>query len=216
MPAITLFIYQNMVILLTLFIFSARINHKFYGMLFVIKEGDIFMNATLTFEQLLYLPNRILEESKKYTDDNQLLSKKVCSKYNQKELYTLIRNYIERFKDSKYLYHYSITDNIKVTSTYGEIVSAKNKRITDPVGDLVRKHLDQQLWVDQTYNTLIQAAPKLTRDEAIYFVEAFFNENSEEKISEMLGINRSKLRNTIKASCLVKIGSELNLLNEEE
>lgn len=168
------------------------------------------MDLDLTFEQLVEFPNQIIEQTRKYGEVLDYLSKEEMNKYDYKMILEKITNSMAKFKDAKFKYKFPLEDSISIPSSVG--IKIPSKKISDKVGDAVSNYVDKQLWVKQIYYALLKAAPKLNRTEAIYFVDSFFKGYSEEVISEKLRMNRVTLRNKVKKSCIIKLWIELEPL----
>lgn len=161
----------------------------------------------LTVEKLLALPNDILRitQENKYIN---LLSKETIDKFYHQEMKKELMDYMQRFNDLKYLYTSSKDYSLKSVS-YTNENKTKNKSNKSVVEEFVSKKVDNEKFVEKVYNHLISLSHKLNFDEQKYFVETFFKNESEESISEKLGICRKTLQN-IKKSCLVKMYLEIN------
>lgn len=168
------------------------------------------MELYLTFNKLVELPDRILEQTKDYGDVIDYLSPMEMSHYDYKEILDTITYLIAKFKDAKFKYNFPVENSIKINSSVGINVNSKN--ISDKIGDIVANRVDNQLWVKQLYCALLNAAPKLNRDEAICFVYSFFKNKSEEFIAEYLKMSRLTIRNKVKKSCVIKLWIELEPL----
>lgn len=168
------------------------------------------MELDLTFNKLVELPEQIIEQTKKYGDIIDYLSPVEMSRYDYKDALDVITHLITKFKDAMFIYNFPVENSIRINSLVGINVNSKN--VSDKVGDIVANHVDKQLWVKQLYYTLLQAAPKLNKNEAIYFVDSFFKKQSEESIADTLMISRLTLRNKVKKSCIIKLWIELEPL----
>lgn len=168
------------------------------------------MYTDVTFEKLVDLPNQIIEQTKQYGDVLEYLSNEEMSHYNYKDILDNINLLVFKFKDAKFKYNFPLENSIKITSSFDSNINSRN--FTDTVGNMVSNYVDKQLWVKQTYYALLEAAPRLNRCEAIYFVDSFFKGFSEEIISEKLNMNRLTLRNKVKKSCIIKLWIQLNPL----
>ena len=74
--------------------------------------------------------------------------------------------------------------------------------------DLVANNIEKQKWLTKFYKRLESISFKLTNEEIKYLVGTFFKGQSEEVLSENMGICRNTLRK-IKKSCLVKMWIEM-------
>jgi len=168
------------------------------------------MELDLTFNKLVELPERIVEQTKDYGDVIDYLSPLEMSNYDYKEALEIITHLIRKFKDAKFKYNFPIENSIRINSSVG--INLNSKNLSDKVGDVVANHIDNQIWVKQLYCTLLNAAPKLNRKEAIYFVDSFFKGMTEDCIAEHLRMSRLTLRNKVKKSCIIKLWMELEPL----
>lgn len=171
------------------------------------------MNKEVTFNELSQFTDNFLKVSDSRNCDVDILTKEMRDIYDYKILIPKITEFIEKFKDSKYIGKLSITDNIKLIPTYGINIHAN--RLKDKVGDTVGWYIDTRKWAKNTYNMLLDFAPKLTYNEAVYFIDYFFRKYSEEHIAEKLNMGRNTFRNQIKQSCIVKIWLEFGDIIEK-
>lgn len=175
------------------------------------------MEIDLNFEQMLNFPDKLKQESNKYSDLNGLLSENIIKKYDYVTLELKIKRCIINFQDARYLFersNSSAADNIRITSSYTNFV--KSNHIVDAVCEIVRKYNDRKMWAKKLYSTLLYTAPKLTYFEVVYFVDRFFYKMSEDAISKKLFVSRNYLRDKIRPSCLIKIWWEAAAVIEED
>ncbi len=155
----------------------------------------------LSLTMLLEMPNKILDNSK--NEKNRfinLLSEDVCNIYYYTELKSDLRKYFDDFNDFKYLF----SNNYKTTSNYCLKEEKFTNYFKDKISNFVEKQINHEKYILKTYNQIMEFSSKITYQEAIYFVEAFFARKSDEYISEELGISRNGLQR-IRKSCLVKM-----------
>lgn len=170
----------------------------------------IHINNLLTLENFLELPNLVLKisesEENEYLD---LLSVTKCNQYYYSDLKKDLKEYIRKFNDVKY--NYGIGEEIWIKSSNFDIKENKITRSNnDKVSSYVNTKIDNELFAVDVYNKIISLAHKLTKYEALYFIEAFFKNSSDEYISEKLKISRNGLQR-IRKSCLVKMFLEFKL-----
>lgn len=170
------------------------------------------MNNALSFDKILDLPNEMLRTAEKYNDYAELLRKKVYQEYDSKTLKDDIMKKIDKYKDTKYLYNYSVESLIKITPKYELKESTTSNTSSSVVENIVTRSVDQHLWIECFYETMLVVAAKLTTQEAIYLVDSFFGNKSEDFIAEKLMVCKMTLQN-IKKSCLVKTWIELKTLD---
>ena len=163
------------------------------------------MENVLTFNDIIELPNEIIHNAEKYSDFNDILNKELCSTYDLKEIKDKIEKLFDKFKEIKYLYNYSF-EEIKITPSYELKENAFTRNISSPFENAVINDLDKHLWIQKFYNQLVSVSNILTIEEAIYLVNSFFCNKSEDVIAEKLGITTRTLYN-IKKSCLIKVWS---------
>lgn len=168
------------------------------------------MGNQLTLNMLLDLPHDVLKISNKIDSYLDLLSDDICREYYYTDLKKDLIKYFNKFKDVKYKYKYCENFNLKSNSNYEVEGVFGNNIISDKVGNYVAKNIDLEIWTLDFYNNVVSIAHKLTYQEAIYFVDTFFANKTEEQISEKLSICRKTLQK-IKKSCLVKILLEFDL-----
>lgn len=173
------------------------------------------MDFTLTLDKILELPNDILKASEKYNEYSELLRKKVYDDYDFKELRENIEEKFDKFKDAKFLYNFPVESNIRTTPTYQVREGSTSNTPISKVEQAIVKKVDNQIWMNEFYNSLMTVAAKLTLQEAYYLVDSFFSHKSEEIIAEKLGICKMTLQN-VKKSCLIKLWIELRTLDEED
>ncbi len=171
------------------------------------------MVDSLSFDDFLNLPKSVLQTAQEHDEYASLLSDSFIHECYQRNMKTEISAYVQRFKDAKYMYSYQ---GVCFSNYRYDSVSHQNTAcISDPVGRYVTRFIDNSLWVEKFYQCICRVSYKLTMQEAIYFVDTFFAEHSEEMISEKLGICRVTLQK-IKKSCIVKIWLELESLKLKE
>ncbi len=160
----------------------------------------------LSFDDFLNLPKQILLTAQEHDEYASLLSETFIHQYYQKKMKQEIYRSVEKFKDAKYFY--SCDSDYSPSYSMDASLFRKKGEVADPVGNYVSHLVDDSWWVEQFYQCICKVACKLTMQEAIYFVDTFFGERSEEFISEKLGICRVTLQK-IKKSCIVKLWLEL-------
>ncbi len=164
------------------------------------------MNNIITFDMILELPKDLLKHTEKYNEFSEILSKSKCSKYDCKQLRENVEAYIEHYKDVKYFHKFPM--DIVISSPKFESVHFNSTKTSDPVSSIIKRKVDEEIWISMFYNYMFIVASKWTLQEATYFVDAFFGNKSEEMIAEKLGICKNTLLN-IKKSSLVKVWLEL-------
>ncbi len=167
----------------------------------------------LTLDKILDLPNEVLKTSKKYDEFSEPLRKSVIDQYNIKEIKEEITKKFNKFKDAKYYYNFQLEQLINLVPDYALKDYETSKSTESSVENIVQKQEDGKIWVSIFYKTLIHVSAKLTLNEAIYLVDSFFRNKSEEFIAERLHICKQTLQG-IKMSCLVKVWLELKTLND--
>ena len=172
------------------------------------------MDYSLTLDKILELPNDILKNAEKYDEYSELLGKIILEDTNIELIKSKVINYFNHFKEIKYLYKFPI-NNIKITSSYEIHEGTRPKKTTSAIEQLVLSRTDEELWAENFYEAIITVSRKLTLQEAIYLVDSFLGNKSDEFISEKIGICRNTLQK-VKKSCLVKIWSELKFLDLED
>lgn len=172
------------------------------------------MDSTLTLDMIFNLPNEILDTSKKYKEMSEMLSISICNKYDTKELTGKINNMFVIFKNVKYFYNFSVESSIKITPTYQLSEGSRQRSNASQVESIVTREVDSIIWATKFYDTVIFAAKKLTEEEATYLVNSLIKNKSESAIADILGVC-TKTVHHIKKSCLIKIWSELEPLENE-
>lgn len=161
----------------------------------------------LSIKDFVELPDIMLDNSKnvKYI---QLLSEQTVSYYYYTDLKKDIANILKKFKDSKYII--SLSDDFTLKSNVNNFEIARSRSIhNDKVGNFIEKKIDLNIWSKDIYNILIYLSEQLTFQETMYLIATFFEDKTEEEVSEKLDICRKSLYK-IKKSCLVKIKLELD------
>ena len=168
----------------------------------------------LTLDKILDLPFEVLKKADKYNEYSQLLEKDFYEKYDVIQIKDEITSKFNRFKTAKFTCNLSAANsNIKVTPNYQYREGTSSNKISDPVGDLVRDFVDNQIWFVKFYDCVCNLASKLTIEEAEYFVDTFFSNRTEDFISEKLAISKGTLQK-IKKSCLMKTWIEFQALEQ--
>ena len=159
--------------------------------------GVVFINNAF-----FSLQEEVLKISKECEYSN-LLSKNMIDTYYYLEMKKDIAKVFTKYNDVKYLIGHSSHYGLSSTSFDTERVSTSKKN-SDMVSNYVMKNIDLEIWAQDFYDIIISISSKLTLQEAVYLVDAFFANKSEEMISEKLCVCRKTLQN-IKKSCLVKL-----------
>lgn len=136
---------------------------------------------------------------------NNLLAKDLCEEYDTKTLKKEIVKKFQKYREVIYMMQWkdSLGSNYRVE----ESLSTKHY-VTDKMTDLVANNIEKQKWLTKFYKRLESISFKLTNEEIKYLVGTFFKGQSEEVLSENMGICRNTLRK-IKKSCLVKMWIEM-------
>ena len=120
----------------------------------------------------------------------------------------------KKFQAAKYLNKFPMNTSRNSSFIYDVCNTAKQNTTRSCVENAVQNHIDKELWITLFYNNIMLLANKLTREEAIYFINTFLLHKTEEKIAESLEICKTSLQK-IKKSCLVKVWIELKEFSEE-
>lgn len=175
------------------------------------------MDLTLTYNELLNFPDEFLKESSKYYEVSELISKTECDKYNTKELKEKVEARFKKFKDARYIYKYPNEKYYQpITPNYQIHESMMTRNISNSRTGKIDSIMDKQVWVTKLYYSLMDTVTtKLTKQEAVYLIDSFFKNVSEEIIADKLSVCRQTLQK-IKKSCLVKVWIEMEALEEFE
>lgn len=157
------------------------------------------VKENLTLEMLLYLPDKIINMSN--NSYISLLEKETYEYHYYSGLRNDLLKIFNKFNDVKYSLSYD--DGFSITGNYEFTENQKQLNNIDSVSNYVEKRLGLEGYALKVYKKIISLSRKLTKGEAIYFVNTFFAKKSEEYISERLEISRTYLQK-IKKSCLVK------------
>ena len=139
------------------------------------------MIEEITFSDLIELPDRMLEKNAKIKYST-ILEKSDYEKYDVKLLKSDIEQHLERFQRNKCFFNVPTEDNIKLTPAYVLRDYDRVNNINDPVSNLITRKADEQHWLVDFYNKIMDLATILTYDETVYFINTFFSKYSEETI----------------------------------
>ncbi len=171
----------------------------------------------LGFSEIVRLPEKVKQQYKKNEGLNSLISKETISKYDCNLIRLKLIRCVKKYKDKQYLFkeNYDVANEQLITSVYGNGTIGE-KTFTDKIGECIMASVDSKVWVQKFYEIILEIAPKLTRDEVIYFVECIYKGTSEESIVGKLNVGRNKLKYHVKPSCLIKIWWMAKDVIEEE
>ena len=172
------------------------------------------MDISLTYDEILGLPNEIIRLSSTHSAYNELLDSNISYCYDTRELKGKIAAMFNRFKMLKYKCNIPIESKIKLSISYDVEHSSTSNRVNNQIENIVLKNTDDLLWGTSFYNMIIEVSKVLTEAESSYLVNAFFANKSEEYISEKLLMCRKSLYK-VKRSCLVKLWFRLETLYSE-
>ncbi len=165
------------------------------------------MDDTFNYQILSDLPSEVIKVAKE-NEFLALLNDSLISKYYYVELKNDLKKLFSKFKDLKYLCRidetYSLQSNQLRIDKVGKTPLNPNKLL-----NIVGKKIDDEQFIKTMYHCILNISTKLTYQEAMYFIQCFFCDTTEESISEILSISRTKLQK-IKKSCLVKIYLEVD------
>lgn len=164
----------------------------------------------LTLKDYAELPEIILDNSKnvKYI---QLLNERTIDFYYYTNLKKDLMVQFNKFNDTKHII--AVSDDFSLKSSMGNITSQRSAQINrDKVGNFIQKKIDLDVWSKDIYNILLNLSMELTFSESLYLVSTFFENKTEDEISEILNICKKSLYK-IKKSCLVKIKLEFDKYN---
>ncbi len=167
----------------------------------------------ISLKDFVELPEIMLNNSKK-SKYIQLLNESTISCYYYSNLKKDLMTIFNRFKDAQYMLVFQEDYNLKSSTPTNE-VTRKTKVNIDRVGDFVEKKVDLNIWSKDIYNILYCLSNQLTFQEALYLVSTFFENKTEDELSDILSLCKKSLYK-IKKSCLVKIKLEFdknNLMN---
>lgn len=162
------------------------------------------MDNLLNLEELLELPNKVIKisesEQNKFLD---LLSENTCNIYYYTNLKSDLKDYFSKFNDFKFVY--SMPENSTLSVNSYELKENKLMyNANDKILNYIAKRIDDEIFAIDAYNRVISLAYKLTKKEAIYFVDCFFADATDDYICERLQVSRNGLQK-IRKSCLVKM-----------
>ena len=170
-------------------------------------------DSNLSLKQIVKLPNIIIRNAGYHASYTDLLEDDICSQYSVPEMTSIIKSLFKKFRNSKYVYRFSIEDTISITPSYEEKIGFIPKKISNKTEEAILGYLNNKYFVVKFYESLIDLSKKLTYREAVYLVGSFFNGNSEEKIADTLGISKTSLQ-PIKKSCLVKMIIQFKIMGD--
>lgn len=136
---------------------------------------------------------------------NNLLAKDLYELYDTRTLKKDILKKFQRYREVLYTMQWkdSFGSNYRVEESF-----SNKSFIADKMTNLVANSIEKQKWLTKFYKRLESISFKLTNEEIKYLVGTFFKGQSEEVLSENMGICRNTLRK-IKKSCLVKMWIEM-------
>ncbi len=169
------------------------------------------MVETITLEMILELPKTLIRKAEEYNEYAVLLNETQYSLYEYKTLKEKVKSYFNYFKDLKFNYQFSTSYITSNSNGYSNICISSSNQISDPVFRISSEEIESLNWMTNFYNRSLIIASKLTIQEAIYLVDCFFSNKSEEITCEKLRICRNTLQK-IKKSCLVKVWIEFKSL----
>lgn len=187
---------------------------KIYNSLDLIQiKRQSWCNMTSEEKCLPIMMNEMLEVTRKNENQNILLEEEICHQYKPLIYKGKIIQLFKRLKQKRYL---RPEENIKLTSSYeanaSRTTTSNFKSTTERAVDT---YIDMLSKENEVCNKLLVLADKLTLEEGIYFVYAFFYKETEDDISNILNISRTSLQK-IKKSCLIKAWFELNIFCEND
>lgn len=172
------------------------------------------MTEIISLDKLFSMPNEILNITKKNENLNDLLAIQDYQNYDVIQIKQKLQLLFKKFQAAKYLNKFPI-EAIKNSSFVYDVCNAQKQNTkTSHIENAVQNHTDKEIWVTLFYNNIMILANKLTKEEAVYFINTFLLHKTEEKIAESLEICKTSLQK-IKKSCLVKVWIELKDFLEE-
>ena len=169
------------------------------------------MDNLVSFEEIIKLPNQILQDFKEYQEYASLIPKETYEMFDIQKLKMDIRSVFNQYSEKFYL---NRLPDYKITSCYEVKENMKVRTYKDQIGEYVEKEINAQRWMTNFYHAILNVAKKLTEKEATFLVEIYFRNNTEENVCEKLGYCRNTLRK-IRNSCLVKLWIELEPITKE-
>lgn len=163
------------------------------------------MIDNITIEAFNELPELMLDNSKnvKYA---RLLNEETVNYFYYPNLKKDLMKKFSKFNDAKYII--GVSDSFDLQSNMGAFSYSRSTQThNDKIGAYIQKKVDLNIWSRDIYNILINLSKELTFSETIYLVSTFFENKTEDEISELLSICKKSLYK-IKKSCLVKIKLE--------
>lgn len=168
------------------------------------------MVEMINIEDFVDLPTIMLDNSKniKYI---QLLSENTVNTYYYTDLKKDLMSVFNKFKDSKHII--AVSNDYSLKSNMSDLDAIKvTQGKSDKVSNYIEKKIDLSIWSKDIYYILLNLLKEITFQEALYLVSTFFDNKTEDTISEILEISKKSLYK-IKKSCLVKIKLEFDKYN---
>lgn len=160
-------------------------------------------------KMIIDLPNKILEISKEYSKQNDLLTKDIIDSYEVKDIRPIIETKINKFKYLKSICSLPIEGSI--ITNYDTNSNIKSNSTDSKVEKAVIKKIDSAIWLQDFYEAMIRTAFNLTLDEATYIVNALFFHEKEINVAENLSICKQTLQK-VKRSSLIKLYHNLETI----
>ena len=162
------------------------------------------MDEVITLGMALEIP-KVISLKMNADNFNHILPSNLYEEYDTKTLKKDIWKKFLKYREIIYFMQWndSLGSNYHIEQTY-----VKNHYSKDQMDNLVASNIEKQKWLTKFYKRLESISFKLTNEEIKYLVGTFFKGQSEEVLSENMGICRNTLRK-IKKSCLVKMWIEM-------
>ena len=167
----------------------------------------------VSISQILNIDNVILENSKKFEQENELILKCI---YDQYDLLAYKKKFLILFSEIRMVYNYNYAfknNELKVTANYDtEVVD--NRNLSNPVAKYIESIVDDQIKITKLYFEVIKLSYKFTLEESIYFINTFLKQKTEIEIAKIFGVTKPSI-DQYKKSCLFKMMINLSEFIEE-
>lgn len=173
------------------------------------------MIRIVTLNELLTIEDKLKSIVKEYEINNEYLDEAICNQYDIVELRTSLSKILTKFKSARYLYDFSVDDNINITSNYDFKIEQFQQSKKSVIENNVKYNVDNKILTTNIYDSLLVLCKNLTGDELNYLIQAFFHNKSEDDIAYLIGISRTTLQKP-KKSAIVKAWTILKKYSESD
>lgn len=132
------------------------------------------------------------------------MTKDMINKYDFSKTKDNVEDLIAEYKTAKFEYLVSDSMLEKITSCYNLKYEQNNIKSNDKVGDNISKKIDSKNTMEYFENIFNPLFEMMSSQERKYYSLGLINNNSEQFISDIIGISKTGLQ-PIKQNCILKI-----------